>query len=574
VNLFDVRVFAIRRRQARRPYEVRWRVASRDQSKSFITRALADSYRAELVRAARKGLAFDPVTGEPVLWAIPEPVTMTWYQHAVAYADMKWPSLAAHSRASMAEALATLTPALTKATARRPPARTLRAALYGHAFNPQVRAATPDAATVKALAWLERASLAARQLSDPRVVRAALDALTLRLDGTRAAANTVSRKRAVFYNALGYAVELGLLPVNPIDQVQWRTPAAACTVNPQTVASPVQVRAILSQVTRIRPELTAFFGCLYYAALRPEEAVALRREHLILPAHGRGKLVLTGACPRTGAAWTITGTPYEPRGLKHRPDGAIRVVPVPPVLVTLLRRHLRDHRTAPDGRLFRGARGGMLSESLYGRIWHAARDAALGPVLAAAPLARRPYDLRHAAVSLWLNASAAPGEVAARAGNSISVLQAVYVHCIDGQEDITSQRIEEALGAGGGAGHTSPSVTASGPANRRSCPDAVRHTSAHSPRPAAPCTGTRHRASQHRAGPSRGRGEFLQFSGQLMVGTGGTEPQTLLAGACRILPTHSPQHPCRRCADRSCSRSRPGTGESSTPGLTCGYHYK
>ena len=36
-----------------------------DRSKSFITRALADSYRAELVRAARKGLEFDPATGEP-----------------------------------------------------------------------------------------------------------------------------------------------------------------------------------------------------------------------------------------------------------------------------------------------------------------------------------------------------------------------------------------------------------------------------------------------------------------------------------------------------------------------------
>jgi integrase len=28
----------------------------------------------------------------------------------------------------------------------------------------------------------------------------------------------------------------------------------------------------------IRPELTAFFGCLYHAGLRPEEAVALRRD--------------------------------------------------------------------------------------------------------------------------------------------------------------------------------------------------------------------------------------------------------------------------------------------------------
>ena len=76
-------------------------------------KALAESYRAELVRAARQGLEFDPATGEPVLWAEPEPVTVTWYQHAVAYAAMKWPSLAAHSRASLAEALATVTPALT-----------------------------------------------------------------------------------------------------------------------------------------------------------------------------------------------------------------------------------------------------------------------------------------------------------------------------------------------------------------------------------------------------------------------------------------------------------------------------
>jgi len=70
----------------------------------------------------------------------------------------------------------------------------------------------------------------------------------------------------------------------------------------------------------------------------------------------------------------------------------------------------------PDGRLFRGARGGMLSESVYGRAWHAARLAALGPGLAATPLARHPYDLRHAALSLWLNATGEPAEVAARAG--------------------------------------------------------------------------------------------------------------------------------------------------------------
>lgn len=447
MSSFDIRVFAIRRRPGRRVFEVRWRVAARDISRSFITWALADSYRAELIRAARRGLEFDPATGEPLAWAAAAPTPVTWYQHAVAYAAMKWPHLAAHSRASTADALATVTPLLTNTTSRRPPARTLRVALYGYAFNPPRHCRAPRPATVSALAWLERNSLPVSGLSDPQVIRAALDRLCLRLDGTPAAANTITRKRAVFHNALGYAVELDLLPANPADTVQWRAPKAAVAVSPQAVASPAQVQAILAQIVRMRPDLVAFFACLYYGALRPEEAVALRRSHLTLPARGRGVMILTGACPRTAAAWTSNGRPHEPRGLKHRPTGTVRIVSIPPILVCLLRQHIREFGTAPDGRPFRGTRGGPLSESVYGRVWHAARQAALGPALAATPLARRPYDLRHAALSLWLNASGAPAEVAARAGTSVHVLESVYVHCIGGQEEAISQRIEDALNA-------------------------------------------------------------------------------------------------------------------------------
>jgi hypothetical protein len=80
VNRFDVSVYAIRRRTGRRrPFEVRWQAAGRSRSKSFITRRLADSYRAELARAARMGLDFDPLTGEPTAWNLPEPATITWY---------------------------------------------------------------------------------------------------------------------------------------------------------------------------------------------------------------------------------------------------------------------------------------------------------------------------------------------------------------------------------------------------------------------------------------------------------------------------------------------------------------
>ena len=70
MNAFDVRIYTIRRRKdRRRPFEVRWQAAGRARSKSFLTRGLADSHRAALVRAARQGLEFDPATGEPLLWA-------------------------------------------------------------------------------------------------------------------------------------------------------------------------------------------------------------------------------------------------------------------------------------------------------------------------------------------------------------------------------------------------------------------------------------------------------------------------------------------------------------------------
>lgn len=89
------------------------------------------------------------------------------------------------------------------------------------------------------------------------------------------------------------------------------------------------------------------------------------------------------------------------------------------------RRRLDDHGTTPDGRLFRGVRGGPLSESLYGRRWAVARAAVLSVEEAASPLARRPYDLRHAAVSTWLNGGVPAPQVAAL----VSTLAVVLRYC-------------------------------------------------------------------------------------------------------------------------------------------------
>ena len=227
------------------------------------------------------------------------------------------------------------------------------------------------------------------------------------------------------------------------------------------------MQAILAEVTRLRPELAAFFGCLYYAALRPAEAIAVHASDCDLPPSGWGQFTRTRSLPRSARTWTTNGTSHEPRGLKHRPDGVTRMVPIPPELVRMLRHHLQVYGCAADGRLFRGARGGPLSESFYGRTWHQALTAAMPRSPAIAPL--RPYDLRHAALSLWLASGAPPADIAARAGHSVHVLLATYAHCLPGYGQIATAHIDRALHASG-----PPLAHTSGHYPARSRPSCVR----------------------------------------------------------------------------------------------------
>lgn len=62
------------------------------------------------------------------------------------------------------------------------------------------------------------------------------------------------------------------------------------------------------------------------------------------------------------------------------------------------------------------------------------------PDQVASPLARRPYDLRHAAVSLWPNAGVHAPEVAERVGHGADVLLKVYAKRIDGQHEAANKR--------------------------------------------------------------------------------------------------------------------------------------
>lgn len=75
-------------------------------------------------------------------------------------------------------------------------------------------------------------------------------------------------------------------------------------------------------------------------------------------------------------------------------------MPCHPRLVELLRSHMNEFGTAPDGRLFRSRyHNRPLSESTVWQVWRKDRAAALSRQERASALARRPYDLRHACVT-------------------------------------------------------------------------------------------------------------------------------------------------------------------------------
>ncbi|GAA3410121.1 hypothetical protein GCM10018952_13370 [Streptosporangium vulgare] len=84
-----------------------------------------------------------------------------------------------------------------------------------------------------------------------------------------------------------------------------------------------------------------------------------------------------------------------------------------------------------DGRLFRTRTGGLISGSAHAKVWKEARIYAFTPDQVALPLAGRPYDLRHAAVSLWLKAGVHTPEVAERGSHGVDVMLKVYAKCID-----------------------------------------------------------------------------------------------------------------------------------------------
>ena len=455
---FDVRVWKIgTARSKTAPHMVRWVVAGNVKTQTFTAYALADSFRSELLSAVRRGESFDVETGKPLSLLRqekqnePEPDPLSWFDFCREYVAMRWHGAAAKTRDAITDSLATASLAVAPRDSGRPSDSDLRIAFRWAMVPTNHYAEVPERVTA-ALAWLTTRCPPVASLAEPKLIRRVVDQLGRTLTGEQAAGDTMRRRRRGLNPALEYAVEMGYLDSNPLGRVKRKQVAAARQVDPRVLVNPRQARELLAALSYVGGyrrargrRLVAFFATLYYAGPRPAEALGLVADQCDLPKNGWGTLTFGPTLPVAGKQWTNSGERHDRRGLKQRDPDEDRPVPIPPELVRILREHIDTFGLAEDGRLFFNERRGILGSTTYSRAWEEARALALTPAQVASPLAGRPYDLRHAALTTWLNAGVPPAEVAKRAGNSVEVLLKRYAGCIDDQQDSINKRIEKQL---------------------------------------------------------------------------------------------------------------------------------
>lgn len=281
--------------------------------------------------------------------------------------------------------------------------------------------------------WLDRNCLTLADL-DSEVVAEIARRLSLKLDDQPLAATTANRYRTNAHACVLAAVDAGAIPADPWPKRsrsrarrKVARPKAAVDVrslpDPATMARSIAAMENLQPGSKVYRAMTAV---AYYAGLRPSEVVMLRIRSLTLPEAGWGRIDVTEA----DISWDEPGEP------KTGP----RRVPIPPVLVAILRQWIDDNEIqASDSLLFRTAKGTRPSTSNWGRSWRRALESTGQPSL-------RVYDGRHAAATTWLRAGVPLGETARRLGHSVDTLVSTYIGALEGDEELGNQRIEVELG--------------------------------------------------------------------------------------------------------------------------------
>jgi integrase len=187
------------------------------------------------------------------------------------------------------------------------------------------------------------------------------------------------------------------------------------------ILEPPEIQTLADAVQSIEPRFRALIPFLAYTGLRIGEASALRTTNLNL---AKREVVVAEGLSEGQLGPTKTGRS--------------RVVSLPRLVVSELKRHLESFPPTEAGIVFASPQGGYLNRhNFYNRVWYPAlKRAGLQGV--------RVHDLRHTAVSLAIRAGASPREAMDFAGHSsIAVTMNVYGHLFPGQGLSLADRLDE-----------------------------------------------------------------------------------------------------------------------------------
>jgi hypothetical protein len=200
---YKVKIHGIEIRKGARTttYRTSWKVDERLFRETFRTSTLAaDSFRSELMTAARKGEPLSLHDGLPKSMSrqTSNPSTVSMMELVKKYADFKWADAAANSRSGLADALATAALALTTDAPGRPEPMLIRRVFVGWVCNTKKRTDPMPDVVAGAHRWLSNNMVPVTDLEDPVVLRKVLEQIRRKLDGKPAAAKTVLRKKQPF----------------------------------------------------------------------------------------------------------------------------------------------------------------------------------------------------------------------------------------------------------------------------------------------------------------------------------------------------------------------------------------
>ena len=291
----------------------------------------------------------------------------------------QWSEWQPRTRASATEALARFVTAAVEPAAKPPDG--LRVYLY-NALSP----GSESGREARLEKWMVRHCLSLGDLDRDRV--AGIDRkLAAKLDGSPMAANTANRIRIVARACVQAAIDAGAVPADVWPQraktrARRKVARTNRSVDVRALPGPVVMAAAIDAIVTHQPGSRAFrvmTAVAYYAGLRPSEVVMLRVRSTVLPAEGWGRLEVTEA-----------DISFDEPG---EPKTGLRSVPIPPVLVAMLRDWIdQNNLTNSDRLLFRTRNDTRPSGSNWIRAWHRALNS-VGPK--AATRLRLPPRSRH-----------------------------------------------------------------------------------------------------------------------------------------------------------------------------------